>query len=82
MLVELGDRVALLEDPAGVQRVVGHDQAVLREPGQHGLVVADVSVLLGVHEDEVEVSLEGVDRGRGGAEVNRDLRRPRAAVDV
>ena len=42
------------------------DQAPLGEPGEDGLVVTDVPVLVGVDEDEVEVALEAVIVSRAG----------------
>ena len=50
--------------------------------GQDRLVVADVALLLGVDEDEVEVALEALDRLERRPDVERDLRAVRRAVEV
>src|SRR5947207_10029543 len=74
VLIEGDDRGRAVDDAAAGQGVVRDDQAPLGQPGQHGLVVTDVSVLVGVDEDEVELAPETLDRLERRADVEGDLR--------
>jgi hypothetical protein len=63
VLVEVRDVRPLAFDDAAVrERVVGDDEAAFREAGKHCLVVADVPLLFGVDEDEIELAVQAVDR--------------------
>jgi hypothetical protein len=64
--------VGFVDDAPAPERVVGGDQAPLGEAGEHGLVVVDVVLLVGVDENEVELAIEAADRVDRGADVDRD----------
>ena len=83
VLVEVRDVGPLaLDDPPARERVVGDDQAALREAREDSLVVADVPLLLGVDEHEIELAVEAVHRLERRPDVERDLRAVRRAVEV
>src|SRR4051794_17002702 len=78
-----GDDLGRTVDHAAVRKgVVRDDQAPLGQARQHGLVVADVALLLGVDEDDVEVALEPLHRLERRADMEGDLRPVRRAVEV
>src|SRR5262249_30862308 len=64
------------------ERVVGDDQAALGQTRQDGLVVVDVTVLVGVDEDEVEVAVETRDCLKRGPDVQCDARAVGTAIEV
>src|SRR5471030_3157528 len=74
VLVEADERAFARDDAAARERVVGDDQAALRQAGHDRVVVADITVLVCVDEDEIERALEAVDRLDRRSEVKRDLR--------
>ena len=83
MLVEVRDvRPLALDDPPAASVLSATIRPRSERRGQDRLVVADVPLLLGVDEHEVEVAVEPLDRLERRAEMERDLRAVRRAVEV
>src|SRR3954454_23716544 len=64
--------VAVVENAATPERVVGGDEAALTQARHHGFVVVDVVRFVGVDEDEVECAFEPADRLERRAQVDLD----------